>query len=235
MKRLFVAGISACVLAGPAWAGSRVGVDVRGNVFVAQPAEDAGGAQVTVTGPGGFVLDRAFEAGEAVALSLSDRNGAALADGQYRYEVVFAPRQAAQRGPAELAGLEAVAGAGPRASGTFRVSGGQAALPVDQPEPARAAKAPAPDTTFTDSLCVGFDCPASPTFSDTTVLMMENNTRIKFDDTSSSAGFPNRDWSIVANDSASGGANKLFIQDCGASAQGGCSGNAVFSLSLIHI
>jgi hypothetical protein len=86
------------------------------------------------------------------------------------------------------------------------------------------------DGVIRNSLCVGFDCPDSPTFSDTTILLMENNTRIKFDDTSSLGGFPNRDWSINANDSASGGANRLWIQDCGTSAQGGCSGNAPFSI-----
>ncbi len=59
---------------------------------------------------------------------------------------------------------------------------------------------------------------------------MENNTRIKYDDTSASAGFPNRDWALVANDSASGGQNRFFLQDCGNSSQGGCSGNAVFSV-----
>ncbi|HEY3138669.1 MAG TPA: hypothetical protein VGL29_21770, partial [Blastocatellia bacterium] len=43
--------------------------------------------------------------------------------------------------------------------------------------------------------------------------LKENNTRIKFDDTSTSAGFPNNDWQLTANDSASGGANKFSIED----------------------
>src|SRR6185436_13830143 len=41
----------------------------------------------------------------------------------------------------------------------------------------------------------------------------ENNTRIHFDDTSVSAGFPANDWRIIANDSASGGASKFSIED----------------------
>src|SRR5438045_7842581 len=43
--------------------------------------------------------------------------------------------------------------------------------------------------------------------------MKENNTRVKFDDTSSSTGFPANDWQLTANDSASGGANKFSIED----------------------
>jgi hypothetical protein len=43
--------------------------------------------------------------------------------------------------------------------------------------------------------------------------MKENNTRIKFEDTSSSAGFASTDWQLTANDAASGGANKFSIED----------------------
>src|SRR5207249_4983031 len=41
----------------------------------------------------------------------------------------------------------------------------------------------------------------------------ENNTRIKFDDTSTSTGFPANDWQLTANDSASGGSSKFSIED----------------------
>ncbi|MCU1347477.1 MAG: Chaperone of endosialidase, partial [Acidobacteria bacterium] len=44
-----------------------------------------------------------------------------------------------------------------------------------------------------------------------------NNTRIKFEDTSTSTGFPTTDWQLTANDSASGGANKFSIEDVTAS------------------
>src|SRR3981189_1202573 len=46
-----------------------------------------------------------------------------------------------------------------------------------------------------------------------TIRMKENNTRIKFDDTSTAAGFPANDWQLTANDSASGGASKFSIED----------------------
>jgi Chaperone of endosialidase len=63
------------------------------------------------------------------------------------------------------------------------------------------------------SLCVGLDCSSTETFGFETIKLKENNTRILFDDTSTSAGFPNNDWQLVANDSASGGANKFSLQD----------------------
>jgi hypothetical protein len=42
--------------------------------------------------------------------------------------------------------------------------------------------------------------------------MKENNTRIKFEDTSTGT-FPTNDWQITANDSASGGASKFSVED----------------------
>ena len=67
------------------------------------------------------------------------------------------------------------------------------------------------------SECVGFDCAANETFGFETIKMKENNTRILFDDTSTSPGFPNNDWQLTANDSASGGLNKFSIENITAS------------------
>ena len=69
------------------------------------------------------------------------------------------------------------------------------------------------DLIVQGSLCVGFDCVNNENFSFDTIRLKENNLRIHFDDTSTLAGFPNRDWRIVANDSASGGASKFSIED----------------------
>lgn len=63
------------------------------------------------------------------------------------------------------------------------------------------------------SLCVGFDCVDNESFGFDTIRLKENNTRIKFEDTSTSAGFASTDWQLTANDSASGGANKFSIED----------------------
>ena len=71
----------------------------------------------------------------------------------------------------------------------------------------------ADDEIIQGSLCVGLDCVVNESFGFDTVRLKENNTRIKFDDTSTSTGFPNNDWQLTANDSASGGANKFSIDD----------------------
>lgn len=69
------------------------------------------------------------------------------------------------------------------------------------------------DTIIQGSLCVGLDCVNNESFGFDTIRLKENNTRIKFDDTSTSAGFPANDWQLTANDSASGGASKFSIED----------------------
>ncbi len=69
------------------------------------------------------------------------------------------------------------------------------------------------DLIVDGSACVGFDCVNGESFGFDTIRLKENNLRIKFQDTSSSASFPSNDWQITANDSANGGANKFSIDD----------------------
>jgi hypothetical protein len=219
-------------------------VSVRSGVLSVAPQADFERLVVTLAGPGGFAVRHEFDRGQSPDVALVDAAGNGLVDGTYRWELSAAPvvdaglreqlRVAREAGDAVAEA--ALAARLPREvanqSGAFTILNGQV-VPSTLREPAAApvAKAaPTPDTTFTDSLCVGFDCPAAPSFGDTTILMMENNTRIKYDDTSSSAGFPNRDWALVANDSASGGQNRFFLQDCGASSGGSCTGNAVLTV-----
>jgi len=57
------------------------------------------------------------------------------------------------------------------------------------------------------------DAVPGESFGFATIILKENNTRIKFDDTSASAGFPANDWQLTANESASGGANYFAIED----------------------
>ncbi len=71
------------------------------------------------------------------------------------------------------------------------------------------------DQIVQGSLCVGLDCVNNENFGFDTIRLKENNTRIAFVDTSSTAGFATRDWRIRANDSASGGRNGFFIDDMG--------------------
>ncbi|MEZ5714072.1 MAG: hypothetical protein R3D85_02185 [Paracoccaceae bacterium] len=69
------------------------------------------------------------------------------------------------------------------------------------------------DGTITNSLCVGQDCTGSENFGFDTLRLKENNTRIKFDDTSASGSFPYVDWQIRANGSNNGDANELGFDD----------------------
>lgn len=63
------------------------------------------------------------------------------------------------------------------------------------------------------SVCIGFDCVLSESFGFDTIRLKENNLRIRFEDTSSSSGFPSTDWQLTANDSNNGGRNRFSIED----------------------
>ena len=69
------------------------------------------------------------------------------------------------------------------------------------------------DTIIQFSLCVGQDCNNGESFGFDTIRLKENNLRIHFDDTSTSASFPSNDWRIVINDSSNGGGNYFAIED----------------------
>lgn len=69
------------------------------------------------------------------------------------------------------------------------------------------------DLIVQGSACIGLDCVDGEAFGFDTIRMKENNTRIKYDDTSTSPGFPANDWQLTANDSASGGLNKWSVDD----------------------
>jgi hypothetical protein len=69
------------------------------------------------------------------------------------------------------------------------------------------------DLIVVGSGCIGFDCINNEPFGLENILLKQNNNRIKFDDTSVAAGFPNNDWQIRANDDNSGGLNRFSIED----------------------
>jgi hypothetical protein len=73
----------------------------------------------------------------------------------------------------------------------------------------------ADDLIVQGSACVGLDCVDGENFGFDTIRVKENNTRIQYDDTSTSAGFPSNNWQIRANSSASGGENFLGFVDQG--------------------
>jgi hypothetical protein len=119
-------------------------------------------------------------------------------------------------------------------SGTFRVVDGavvRADLRETQGRPSASGAGPAEappaaargalnkdqvtadDLIVQGSACVGLDCVVNESFGFDTLRLKENNTRIKFEDTSTGTGFPTHDWQLTANDSASGGAEKFSIED----------------------
>ncbi|HQQ76121.1 MAG TPA: tail fiber domain-containing protein [Thermoanaerobaculia bacterium] len=122
----------------------------------------------------------------------------------------------------------------PAQSGTFRILNGMiVAGSATESRPARstpaagatgAGRTPSAGRTALDqviaddlivqgSACIGLDCVNNESFGFDTIRLKENNTRIKFDDTSASAGFAFHDWQLTANDNASGGAEKFSIED----------------------
>ncbi len=69
------------------------------------------------------------------------------------------------------------------------------------------------DVIVDGSACIGVDCVNGENFGFDTIRLKENNLRIKFQDTSSSASFPTNDWQITVNDTSNGGANRFSIDD----------------------
>jgi hypothetical protein len=88
----------------------------------------------------------------------------------------------------------------------------------------------ADDLIVQGSICAGLDCVNNEDFGFDTIRVKENNTRIQFDDTSTSAGFPANNWQIRANDSGSGGANFLGFVDQGSTGNSE-TGTIVFAVT----
>jgi hypothetical protein len=86
------------------------------------------------------------------------------------------------------------------------------------------------DLIVQGSVCAGLDCVNGENFGFDTIRVKENNTRIQFDDTSTSAGFATNNWQIRANDSASGGASFLGFVDQGATGNSE-TGTIVFAVA----
>jgi len=184
------------------------------------PAIDSAATLLSLQRPDGEVITETFAAGQNPMLRLDG-----LADGVYAYELRFAPTAAS---------VPLVQ------SGSFAVANG-AIVPPDAVERAqvRSPFRPAPTTFFADfvsaagGVCAGADCTSTESFGLATAKVKANNTRIKFEDTSTSAGFPTTDWQLSANDTFSGGANKFFVEDLAAVTvplliEGGTPTNALY-------
>lgn len=164
-----------------------------------QATADPAATILSVQGPDGEVIIRTFAAGRAPMLPLDG-----LADGVYSYELRGAQADAVAEGQ----------------SGSFTVANGAIVSPyaVERTIPGRSLR-PSVETFFPDDvsaaggLCGGSDCTNAEAYGLATAKLKENNTRLKFEDTSASAGFATTDWQLSANDTFSGGLNKFFVED----------------------
>lgn len=197
-----------------------------------------------VIGADGFVYERDFGSAKPSFDIVS--NGARLPDGQYTYELVFArvpsvqleraiaSQRQADGGFANAGLAEQVAALRDTHSGTFTIANGQILSPALSESRGSSPQdiVQADDVIIQGSLCVGFDCVVNESFGFDTIRLKENNTRIKFEDTSVGE-FPSTDWQLTANDSASGGANRFSIEDITSATvpftiTGGAASNSIF-------
>jgi hypothetical protein len=191
---------------------------------------------LTVSGPENFSLSKEYEAGRVPSLRLQDLGMKAPVDGNYTWQLRAVPRvspdvkrrlaEAREKNDEEgAARIQAQAGLTQTvsASGSFGIAGGMFVRGGNESEgpgkvAAQALKPVPLDQVYPDdvivqgSLCVGLDCVNNESFGFDTIRMKENNTRIKFDDTSTTGGCPANDWQLTAND-ACGGASKFSIED----------------------
>ncbi len=168
----------------------------------------AGGsaAVVTVSGPEGFHYRQELDAGSVATMSLFDEDGNKLADGTYKWQLT----QVKAKAPAKRSSY---AGKSEPLSGVFTIDDGSVANPKALEGSLNKDQVFLDDLIVDGSACIGIDCANGENFGFDTIRLKENNLRIKFDDTSGSASFPNNDWQLTANDSSNGGANKFSIDD----------------------
>ena len=150
---------------------------------------------LSVQHPDGEVTTETFHAGQTPRLNFDG-----LRDGLYSYEL-------------------RAEGAEPQ-SGSFRIADGAIVAPTaTERSNGRPPALPATATFFNDDvsatggLCGGSDCTNAESYGFVTIKMKDNYNQIKFEDTSTSVGFPTTDWQVSTNDTFSGGVNKFIIQD----------------------
>jgi len=185
---------------------------------------------LTVSGPENFSLSKEFEVGRVPSLRFADFGAQVPVDGAYTWEMRVVPRVSAQvkrklaearlNGDEEGAALiQAQAGLN-RAiiqSGGFSIAGGMfvaggsesngpGKVQANAFKPAPEDQVYADDVIIQGSACVGLDCVNNESFGFDTIRLKENNTRIKFEDTSTGT-CPTNDWQLTANDACPGSSN----------------------------
>lgn len=237
LRNLLATVLLLALTAAPALAAAVVETRIAGGDVSWQINRSNAGSTLSVHNDDGALVHRAnFEAGVAPSFQPP-------ADGGYRWSLTVKPRltaeQQAELAAARLKGDDSRLARfeGAAISGRFVVQNGvisETGLDLgsdDRDNPTRD-QVIADDLIVTGSTCVGFDCVNGESFGFDTIRLKENNTRIKFEDTSTGT-FPSTDWQLTANDSASGGANKFSIEDItGAkvpfTVTGGAATNSIF-------
>lgn len=208
---------------------AQLNIDLPGYTIPVTVANANPGATLTLSGPNGMIVQRTLRASDGGRFNLGD---AAPGDGAYHYRISVSPGSVATRSGNGSNGRAAGMTPLPSLSaseGSFRIAAGQLYLPRATATRTDAGASPHPhsdagpgpvpnDQVIADDLivqgsaCLGFDCVNNESFGFDTLRLKENNTRIKFNDTSVDS-FPATNWQLTANDSASGGRNQFSIED----------------------
>lgn len=201
--------------------GAIVTVTVTADEVIWRPQIEGAGFALTISGPGGFYLQQAYQPGDGLVFRAKDGAGDPLPDGVYQYEFRVLPLENPVDPGDALRGLVPPTDVLAQ-SGGFSIRDGRFVLQnlTENADAKDAVESNAPndqvildDLIVDGSACIGFDCVNGENFGFDTLRLKENNLRINFYDTSTSAGFPSNDWTLIANDSASGGSNYFSIYD----------------------
>jgi hypothetical protein len=174
------------------------------------PNVDYSSLLLTVSRPDGTVFTKTFEGENAPYLNISTISGGAVVDGSYTYELRVVPVVNVKTSQVPVKGLTQ--------SGYFSIRDGKIVIPVP------SVNEEEPDRTFVTTVnddqvvigcaCIGDDCTGSFSCEDDNTLTLKDTTvRLKFDDTSTTTGYPTNNWRIVINDSGNGGADYFAIED----------------------
>jgi hypothetical protein len=187
---------------------------------IVQSGNAAPAYSLRIAYPDGRTIERDLLAGESLGIDPISPGGQ-LAEGVYTYEArpILGLERRNSQDDAQAPKVTPVA----IESGVFRVHQGAILVPAtekalvggDDSDYGVRMKDQVinDDLIVTSSICVGTDCANGENFGFDTLRLKENNLRIHFEDTSNSGTFPNNDWTLIANDSANGGANYFAIED----------------------
>jgi hypothetical protein len=173
---------------------------------------------VTVSRPDGAMFQKTFDAGSTPSFVLSDFSEGPCPDGSYTYElrvIPFIDKKIRRQGDLSSTDSRTLSQKTLTQTGYFWVKGGSiVTMSGTQETPARPLDyVHADDVIIDGSLCVGNDCYSGLAFGFDTIVLMENNLRIFFDDTSTIQNYPRNDWRIICNDSTDGGGRYFAIED----------------------